>query len=144
MEVEKQRSGGAPGSRSSRGGGSTVVILAVALLTIVAALGIGFVIAGNADENDQTVTTPAGTSVTLTAAEAKGRAQFGETCANCHTLAAADAVGKVGPDLDIVRPDRALVLTMIRAGSGQMPPGLLSGTQAQDVAAFVAAATGAK
>lgn len=120
------------------------MILAVALLAIVAAVGIGFVIAGNADENDQTVTTPAGTSVTLTAAEAKGREQFGETCANCHTLSAADAVGKVGPNLDIARPNRALVLTMIRAGGGQMPPGLLSGTQADDVAAFVAAATGAK
>jgi mono/diheme cytochrome c family protein len=150
VEVEKQPSDSAPRPRSRRGdrGGSTIpVMLAVALLTIVAALGTGFVIAGNADEGGQTVTSEAGVEVKLTKAEARGRALFGETCANCHTLAAADAVGKIGPNLDLVRPDSALVLNMIRSGGssalGQMPAGLYTGTEAEDVAAFVAAATGA-
>jgi mono/diheme cytochrome c family protein len=132
---------------SSRDRGSIVTILAVAVLAIGAAVGIGFVIAANADEGGQKVSVPGGGKVTLTKAEAKGREVFGDNCANCHTLAAADAVGKIGPNLDDVRPNAALVRSLIRTGIesplGSMPPGLVTGTDANDVAAFVAVATGA-
>ena len=39
----------------------------------------------------------------LTAGEKHGRELFGERCANCHTLQAANAVAQVGPNLDDLR-----------------------------------------
>jgi mono/diheme cytochrome c family protein len=82
----------------------------------------------------------------LTASEKRGRDLFGDRCANCHTLAAANAKAQVGPDLDAVRPPKPLVLNAIeegRAGGiGQMAAGLYSGEDAEDVANFVAKAVG--
>jgi mono/diheme cytochrome c family protein len=93
----------------------------------------------------------------LTAAEKQGRALFGQYCGVCHTLAAANAVGKVGPNLDTLKPPAVLVRNTILygclqnapAGSpqtclgyGTMPPLLLQGRQATDVSAFVAAVAG--
>lgn len=80
-------------------------------------------------------------------------------CAGCHTLAAAGASGTVGPNLDdAFRADRQqgfkqstiqnVVLDQIRLGSGpvaggaSMPANLLTGQDAQDVAAYVAAVAG--
>jgi mono/diheme cytochrome c family protein len=87
---------------------------------------------------------PAG--ITLTAAETSGRTLFAAKCATCHTLSDARAVGRVGPDLDVLRPPAALVLDAIangRArGAGQMPAGLYSGSDATDVAKFIAAVAG--
>ena len=42
-------------------------------------------------------------------------------CGDCHTLAAADATGTVGPDLDQVRPDVARVVQQVTHGGGAMP-----------------------
>jgi mono/diheme cytochrome c family protein len=94
----------------------------------------------------------------LTAGERTGRELFGEHCAVCHTLAAANAVGKVGPDLDQIQPSDSLVLhTMTYGclqspptsdasetclGQGTMPAGIVQGKQAEDVAAFVARVAG--
>jgi cytochrome c551 len=84
--------------------------------------------------------------VQLTAAEASGRQIFAKNCATCHTLGAANAVGKVGPNLDQLRPPKALVVDAVTHGRargvGQMPAGLVAGRDLQDVAAFVAAAAG--
>lgn len=84
--------------------------------------------------------------VKLTAAERHGRELFGRTCNECHTLAAANTAGKVGPNFDQLRPPKSLVLDAIingRAqGNGRMPAGLLSGPDAEDVAAFVAKVSG--
>lgn len=84
--------------------------------------------------------------VKLTAGEAQGRELFAHNCATCHTLKGANAVGKVGPNLDALRPPKALVLNAIQLGRargmGQMPANLLQGKDAQDVAAFVAAVAG--
>lgn len=85
-------------------------------------------------------------TVTLTSQELEGRELFGANCANCHTLEAADAVGKVGPNLDVLRPPAALVYDAIvrgrQRGGGTMPAGLLAGNEAEAVAAFVAATAG--
>ena len=82
----------------------------------------------------------------LTEAEKNGRELFGQRCANCHTLEAANAVASVGPNLDELRPNRALVLDAIEngraRGNGQMAAGLYTGQDAEDVAAFVAKAVG--
>jgi mono/diheme cytochrome c family protein len=76
----------------------------------------------------------------------EGRTLFIESCAACHTLAAVNARGITGPDLDnigTVTPAR--VQSAIRiGGTGQMrmPAGLLQGENAQAVANFVAAVAG--
>jgi mono/diheme cytochrome c family protein len=85
--------------------------------------------------------------IQLTAAEQRGRELFGQRCALCHSLKAANAVAQVGPDLDQLQPNKALVLATIKsgrsAGNGQMPANIYTGQDAEDVAAFVARAVGA-
>jgi len=94
----------------------------------------------------------------LTAAEKQGRSIFAFRCGFCHTLAGANAVGKVGPNLDSLRPPYSLVLNTINngcvpnppspsspescLGAGVMPAGIIQGQQAADVAAFVAKVAG--
>jgi mono/diheme cytochrome c family protein len=95
--------------------------------------------------------------IRLTAAEKRGREIFGERCGLCHTLAAANAVGKVGPNLDIIQPTEHLVLHTIQygclqnpppgtqeacLGQGTMPADVVQGVDANDVAKFVAAVAG--
>ena len=61
----------------------------------------------------------------------------------CHTLEAANAVAQVGPNLDTLRPTKALVLDAIEngraRGNGAMARNLVIGEDAEDVAEFVAA-----
>lgn len=74
-----------------------------------------------------------------------GKELFSSKCASCHALEAANADGQVGPDLDELQPAEAQVLSAIKdggTGSGQMPAGIVSGQQAEQVAEFVAAASG--
>src|ERR1700757_4000850 len=51
--------------------------------------------------------------IKLTQGERTGRELFGQHCGVCHTLAAANAVGKVGPNLDLIMPGASLVLNTI-------------------------------
>jgi mono/diheme cytochrome c family protein len=87
---------------------------------------------------------PAG--LKLTAAEAHGRELFAAKCSTCHTLGGANAVGRVGPNLDVLHPPVALITDAIahgRArGQGQMPALLYEAGDARDVAQFVAAVAG--
>ena len=51
--------------------------------------------------------TPTTTSTTTTTGGAANcEALFSENCASCHTLAAANATGKVGPNLDDLKPSK--------------------------------------
>ncbi len=72
----------------------------------------------------------------------EGKALFRENCAGCHTLAAVQAHGVTGPNLDeIGQVDRQRVLNAIReGGTGQnrMPKNIVQGGDAQAVAAYVA------
>ena len=75
-----------------------------------------------------------------------GKKLFRSTCASCHTLAAVNARGVTGPDLDRIgtmTPQRVLSAIKI-GGTGQkrMPAGLLQGQDAAQVAAFVSAVAG--
>jgi len=85
-----------------------------------------------------------------------GRSIFVSTCGVCHTLAAADTAGVVGPNLDRVRLTRPLIVRAVTSGgSTVMAPAAaarygatmpayrhaLSKRQIQDVAAFVYAST---
>jgi mono/diheme cytochrome c family protein len=96
--------------------------------------------------------------IKLTAGEKRGRELFGQHCAVCHTLAAANAIGKVGPNLDTLAPPESLILRTIENGClanpssssspqtclgfGTMPANVVQGRDADDVAAFVAKVAG--
>jgi cytochrome c551 len=84
----------------------------------------------------------------LTERQKEGRKLFGENCRTCHALDAANATASVGPDLDKLRPPKALVLDAIEKGrargNGQMAAGLVQGEDAEKVAEFVAVAVGQK
>jgi mono/diheme cytochrome c family protein len=87
---------------------------------------------------DQAAAGPGGS--TLSAAEKEGRVLFAERCATCHTLKDAGAVGKVGPNLDMLAPPEALTVNAIkqgRAGKGQMPAQLLEDDEAKKVAKYL-------
>jgi mono/diheme cytochrome c family protein len=95
-------------------------------------------------EAETTATVPAGADPEqpLTAAEERGRTLFVENCGSCHTLGAAGTTGQIGPNLDEAHVDEADVRRAIEVGgrgSGNMPPNLVTGRDAEDVAAFVAA-----
>jgi cytochrome c553 len=89
---------------------------------------------------------PAGARhVPASADAAAGRAVFGSAgCGTCHTLAAAETHGLIGPNLDSLRPTYAQVHTKVQHGGGGMPSfaDRLSAKQIRDVAAFVAASAG--
>jgi mono/diheme cytochrome c family protein len=84
--------------------------------------------------------------VKLTKDEEHGREVFGHRCQQCHTLAAADAVGRTGPNLDQLKPKYGLVYDAVlhgRArGNGTMPAQIVNGDDARDVAKFVAKVAG--
>jgi mono/diheme cytochrome c family protein len=116
------------------------------------ALPLGFLIGNHANANSQVG------GYKLNASEKRGRELFGVHCAVCHTLAAANAVGKVGPNLDLIKPSASLVLHTIQygclqspppgetqqscLGEGTMPAGIIEGQEATDVARFVAQVAG--
>jgi mono/diheme cytochrome c family protein len=124
----------------SRRGRRSVALLVGVLVLLLGILVPALVIAA-AKSTDKA---PGG--VKLSAADERGRDVFAERCATCHTLAAANAVGKVGPNLDQLRPPKALILDAIQKGrargQGQMPANLVDGEQAQEVADFVAKVAG--
>jgi hypothetical protein len=146
--------GGPRGARESLHTGSRVshwlvifvVVLAFAFGLIVPML----VLTANGDDKAS-----AGIGgVHLNAEEQHGRVLFSDTCAFCHTLGGANAVGRVGPNLDIRLGSeipteagrRALVLNAIAEGrargNGNMPAELYRGREAEAVADFVAAVAG--
>jgi mono/diheme cytochrome c family protein len=119
--------------------------VAVMVTIVIIALGVAVPLAiGVVNGNDHATNAPGG--VDLNAAQTSGRAVFGKYCATCHTLKASNAVGKVGPNLDVLHPPKGLILDAIAKGrargQGQMPAGLVDGQDAQDVAAYVAAVAG--
>jgi mono/diheme cytochrome c family protein len=119
----------------------SVVAFVVALIVLGFAIPAA-VIALDKDNDD----IPHASVTNLTPAEARGRELFGRRCSLCHSLAAANAVAPVGPNLDDLSPPKALVLDAINhgrsRGNGQMPAQIYTGQDAQDVAAFVAKAVG--
>ena len=76
----------------------------------------------------------------------KGKELFVQTCSTCHNLDAVNARGVTGPDLDdIGEVTKRRIVTAIKiGGTGQnrMPAALLSGKNAEAVAAYVAAVAG--
>jgi cytochrome c6 len=123
-----------------RGGRRAVALLAgLAVLVFGVAIPIAAAIGGGNRSEE------AG-PVNLTASEQRGRELFSPTCAQCHTLKASKAVGRVGPNLDQLRPPKALVKNAIENGRyngrGQMPDKLYEGQDVEDVASYVARVAG--
>ncbi len=60
-------------------------------------------------------------------------------CATCHTLADAKSNGKIGPNLNQIKPDIARVINTVTNGIGVMPPyeGVLSTQEIKAVAHYV-------
>jgi mono/diheme cytochrome c family protein len=133
-------------SRVGRVGLQAAIVLVFAFGLIVP----GLVLAFNGEHKASVG--PGG--VHLSVEEQRGRRLFAETCAFCHTLQAASAVGRTGPDLDALIPQagetfetrKTFVLSAIESGFaghyGQMPAQLFQGREAREVAAFVAASAG--
>jgi mono/diheme cytochrome c family protein len=138
--------GGPRQARATLYGESRRARRAAALVLLVAYLALGVIIpavviaAGRGQEADL----KAGKK--LNSLEQRGRDVFGKACVQCHTLAAANAIGRIGPNLDELHPPRALVLNAVlngRArGNGRMPARIVQGRDAQAVAAFVAKVAG--
>lgn len=129
-------------TRSGRGltAGTSIAIGAVVVLfgVVVPALVLVY--------NTDTQARAARGGVELTAGQEQGRESFRRNCATCHALADAGAVGRVGPDLDVLRPARGLSINAIAKGRargmGQMPVGIIDGQEAADVAEYVARIAG--
>jgi mono/diheme cytochrome c family protein len=131
-------------------------VMSLALIVIYVGFGVAlpalFLHGNDANANKQVG------GVQLTAAEKQGRELFAFKCGFCHTLAGANAVGKVGPNLDTIKPSKSLVLHTIANGClpnasgstsnqgclgyGVMPSDILQGQEADEVASFVAAVAG--
>lgn len=86
---------------------------------------------------------------------AKGKQLFMNDCGSCHKLADAGTAGTIGPDLDdAYYADRvvgmkdssfeALVRAQIDLADPPMPRHLVKGSDADDVAAYVAKVAGVK
>jgi mono/diheme cytochrome c family protein len=142
---------GGPGGARARLHSESPLATRLRLVGFVLVLAFGLAVpiaVAIANGQDKASQGPAG--ITLTKSETEGRMLFAHSCATCHTLAAAAAVGHVGPDLDldpsVVGGQASFVLNAIvdgRArGNGDMPAGIYSGQQAQDVAKFVVTVAG--
>jgi cytochrome c6 len=68
-----------------------------------------------------------------------GQAIFSQSCASCHTLAAADATGTIGPNLDQSQIALDAAIKQIIEGGGGMPPfgDTLSEQQIRAVARYI-------
>ena len=71
---------------------------------------------------------------------ADGAEIFASDCASCHTLAAADAGGVTGPNLDDLQPSADTVRSQVISGGGGMPSfeGELSPEEIDAVSVYVA------
>jgi len=74
----------------------------------------------------------------------KGSATFGSSgCAGCHTLAAANATGTIGPNLDQLKPNYRAVTAQVTNGGSGMPSfkSKLSTQEIADVSAYIVKST---
>ena len=128
---------------------SVILILGALSLAITACGGDNN---GTVAQSTATLGAPEAPSVgqPLSASEQHGQALFVQHCGTCHTFEAAGTTGTIGPNLGNIAIDEADVLAAIKTGggshsrgaggrTGNMPANLVTGQDAKDVAAFVAA-----
>jgi cbb3-type cytochrome c oxidase subunit III len=75
-----------------------------------------------------------------------GKEIFAAKCGSCHTLADAETTGKVGPNLDLLKPPFPAVRQKVIEGGQVMPSfkNLLTAAQIEAVARYVAQVAGKK
>lgn len=147
----RARPAGERPSRASR----RLTTLGIAALLVLFGIAVPAIVIAAAGNDDA----KAKGGVDLSSAQAKGRQVFRKNCATCHTLAATNSVGKVGPSLDVLASVRArpgdakstrqaeqFIVDAIRQGrargQGQMPAEVVQGDEARQVASFVVAVAG--
>ena len=149
--------GGVGGARETlqtqtrRGRRVAWLVFAVVYVGFGVAIPIAFLTGNHANASSQVG------GLRLNAEQKNGRQLFGQNCGVCHTLAASNSVGKVGPNLDTLKPPYGLVLNTINngclqnpppnspqacLGQGTMPAQLVAGQDARNVASFVAKVAG--
>ncbi|MDO9353220.1 MAG: cytochrome c [Solirubrobacteraceae bacterium] len=118
--------------------GRSAAILATAFAVAV------FAGCGGDDSGSGSGSGGGGSVKTITAATDGAQIFKEATCASCHTLAAAGAEGRIGPNLDENKPPAAEVVEKVTNGDGSMPAfkGRLSTEQIQAVAEYVASVEG--
>jgi len=130
------------------------------VVALLLALALGLLAAGCLDGTETTATadTVVGTlpeptttgggdlpALKLTGDAAAGKEVFASNgCGGCHTLAAANATGNVGPNLDESKPSTELVVERVTLGKAPMQAfgETLDPQQIADVAAYVTQSTG--
>ena len=123
-------------------------LVRLAALLAALALALGCAACGGSDEKSEATTAAAPTTPKKAAVDiAEGKTIFTTSCAGCHTLADAGAVGTVGPNLDEAKLPVAELVdipTNGRTGAATMPAfvGLLTPDQIQDVAAYISSVAG--
>jgi cytochrome c553 len=121
-------------------------IFTIAFVLLYLALGVVVPAAVIAARGEAKGGTSSLRSAEPTATEETGKELFIQNCKSCHTLAAVQAHGVTGPNLDELAPlDKQRVLNAIKrggTGTGRMPPGLLEGEDADAVATYVADVAG--
>ena len=135
-------------------GGQWAVIAITAVLVVVAAA-TAVISSGGTSTPAAAATTPGSVASAKSApapsspapaavSTVAGTKIFKEICSTCHTLAAADATGKVGPNLDQLKPDKALVEHQVTYGGGGMPAfgSQFSSSQIESVAEYVSTVAG--
>jgi cytochrome c5 len=124
--------GRSPATPAILGGGLILILIPIVALLIGASLLTAYLVT----RGDDSSTTTGGT--------ANGEALFSENCASCHTLAAANASGKVEPNLDQLEPSKSVVVKKVTNGGGGMPAfgGRLSTAQIEAIAEYVARVAG--
>lgn len=111
------------------------------LLIVAAAMALGVAACGGDDGDASSPTTEETTAGETTAV---GREVFIANCGTCHTLSDAGTSGAIGPVLDDGGYPVDRVEEQVRNGGGAMPAfeDSLSDEEIQEVAAYVAAASG--
>lgn len=71
-----------------------------------------------------------------------GRELFAARCGSCHTLQAAGTTGRIGPSFDELKVTEPIVLRTVKDPPTPMPPNLVTGADAEKVAAFLASESG--
>jgi len=126
----------------SRGGRRFATVAFFVSLLVLGVAVPAAVIAATDNKDD----IPSAGITNLTPQEKHGAELFGRRCGLCHTLKAANAVARVGPNLDTLAPNEKFVLDAILKGrsngNGQMPAQIYTGEDAEDVAKFVAKSVG--
>jgi cytochrome c6 len=135
--VEVAEEGKSPATPAIVGGGLIAVLIPVIAILIGASFLTAYLVTRGDDSSKSTTTTTTGGA-------ANGKTLFTENCASCHTLAAADASGKVGPNLDEVKPPKPVVVKQVTNGGGGMPAfgGRLSTAQIEAIADYFARVAG--